>query len=102
MTCGLGTAAHSLHARQRATEIKKSFRSIMWKSGTGAEVGAMTVEQGKCSVFWRGRTGENLPGACRRVACPDTPGSPAAFVLPARFVVLKMFFRYHGLYEPVK
>jgi hypothetical protein len=25
----LGTAAHSLHARQRATEIKKSFRSIM-------------------------------------------------------------------------
>ncbi len=54
----------------------------------------MTVEQGKCSVFWRGRTGV--------VARLHTPGYPAAVVLPARFVVLKMVFRYHWLDEPVK
>src|ERR1039458_9386577 len=54
MTCGFGTAAHSLHATQSMTNINmtESFRDmIIMKTGTGAEVFAMTSEQGKCSVF---------------------------------------------------
>ncbi len=35
MTCGFGTAAHSLHDKQSMTNIGKNFRSIMMEDWHG-------------------------------------------------------------------